>query len=193
MNGRWLKNSTSLSLCLARPLCLLHVIASLFVSANEITAKTFNSATTRMKKWKFKKQVFRETCFRRCRYGYGCALFIAAAASPNHLIILSFLLLPAPSHYTSQDASVWAELGCSSSSSSMFPLQVAEADRRLLLVLNRRVNVCPSLCVFSRWRQTTTSQSAAASMEAASDRSTWWYRSPSGRERSPVRSWLFWM
>ena len=61
---------------------------------------------------------------------------------------LLLLLLPAPSHYISQDASVWAGLGCSSS--SMFLLQVAEADRKLLLVLNRRVKLCPSLCVFSR-------------------------------------------
>ncbi len=46
-----------------------------------------------------------------------------------------------------------------------------------------------TLFIFSRWHQRTTSQSAAASMEAASDRLTWWYLSPSGREKSPVRNW----
>lgn len=143
-------------------------------------------------------------CCRRCCCNYGClriffppagclffvapfsvlfisALFIAVAASqsPHHHI-----LPPCSCSITlrSQDASVWAGLG----SSSMY--EVAETDRKLFVALTM------SNSVSFRWHQTAISQTAAALMEAASDRSTWWYLSPSGREKSQVREGLMnWM
>lgn len=101
--------------------------------------------------------------------------------SPHHH---SHPLLPSSSflHCTApfQDALVWAGLG-----GSMFAFQVAENIPPP--PLHWHAKVCLSACLVFRWSRKATSQMVRVLTAVASDLSTWWFLSHSGREKSLVR------